>query len=550
MANSRFACMAITLLLCCVNGIVALDDTQQTEPKETPEKQEIKVKTELMEVRTVVTDKKGRIVEDLKKEDFELLENDQPQEISFFSVSKMESARSKPAEPAHAEAKTPEKAAELQPVQKRLNETPVRTTLLLVDNLHTSFASLNRIKEAVRRFIKERLTDQDMVALVTTGQTLGIAQQFTRNRQILNYAVEQIRLGPHLQDESSFPFKLSADIVMNRGDSLRLGVAMIRQELNQICPCQVMVALARNRPFQSLAEASNSRRVTLATLRGYAEQMVNLPGKRMIVVFSDGFTMYDNDGAVHDNEVQPVIDRAVRSGVVVYSILARGLEGPSTIDAGKKPAVAVSMDQINHVYVTNPAAQANATGPLPYQCLDDVPACSVPPSQELYQNYVNMSEQEELNGLNSIAEATGGKMYNDTNDLGDALGRAFEANHYYYVLSYYLTSRNNNNQFRRIKVRVRNHPEYTIRTARGFSAAETMAKEEDAGKTPQQRLMKSMNAPLPVTDLGVSAQADFLENGNDDKQVSLTVYFDGDRFKYREQDQLHHVETRDHICGL
>ena len=45
------------------------------------------VKTELIEMRTVVKDKKGRIIEDLKKEDFELLENDQPQGISFFSIS-------------------------------------------------------------------------------------------------------------------------------------------------------------------------------------------------------------------------------------------------------------------------------------------------------------------------------------------------------------------------------------------------------------------------------------------------------------------------------
>jgi len=30
---------------------------------------------------------------------------------------------------------------------------------------------------------------------------------------------------------------------------------------------------------------------------------------------------------------QPAIDRAVRSGVVIYSINARGLQGPATIDA-------------------------------------------------------------------------------------------------------------------------------------------------------------------------------------------------------------------------
>jgi hypothetical protein len=46
-----------------------------------------------------------------------------------------------------------------------------------------------------------------------------------------------------------------------------------------------------------------------------------------------------------------------------------------------------------------------------------------------------------------------------------------------------------------------------------------------------------MNAPLPVTDIGVSAQADFIETEADNKQVLLTAYVDGGRFQYREKDQ-------------
>ena len=145
-----------------------------------------------------------------------------------------------------------------------------------------------------------------------------------------------------------------------------------------------------------------------------------------------------------------------------------------------------------------------------------------------------------MNGLHSLAEGTGGKMYDDTNNLGEALGRAFDANRFYYVLSYYLTPGTDVQRFLAIKVRVRNHPEYTVRTPKGFSPIDVTAKPEDeAGKTPQQRLLRAMKAPLPVTDLPVSAQADFIENETDDKQVSLTVYFDGDKFQYQQQDERH-----------
>jgi hypothetical protein len=166
------------------------------------------------------------------------------------------------------------------------------------------------------------------------------------------------------------------------------------------------------------------------------------------------------------------------------------------------------------------------------------PRCHFAPDPGQWSYFLNSSEREKMNGLYALADQTGGKMYDDTNDLGEALGRAFDANRYYYVLSFYLRPGGNDRKFRDIKVRVRNHPEYTVQHARGYLPLDTIAKPDtDAAKTPQQRLIQAMNAPLPATDLGVSAQAEFMEIETDDKQVSLVVYFDGDRFQYREQDQ-------------
>jgi VWFA-related protein len=557
------ACVAITFFLCGSRGI-SLDDALQTNPKETPEKQEIKVKTELMEVRAVVTDKKGRIIEDLKKDDFELLENDQPQEISFFSVSKVESEPSRPGVAAPAEPRIQDKATELQPVQKRLQEAPVRTTLLFVDNLHVSFASLNRIKEAVRRFIKERLTDQDMVALVTSGQSLGIAQQFTRDRQILNYAVEQIRLGSLRHEEGLFTPELAFEVMEEHEHAQRLAADMERLQGVRNC-CPDLLWAARSEALRTLGEASNSRKNSLSILKYFAEQMMGFPGKRMIVVFSDGFTMRDEFGHIDNYDVQKLIDRAVRSGLVIYSIDAKGLSAPLTVDVeknlwGSNDPAYMWEDVDSWMQVCMPGGLPGASGsPKPGQapsqfnsiapgcsrCKEDIPPnpkCFLPGPGE-YSSILNTSEREEQNGLNAIAVETGGKMYNDTNDLVEALGRAFDANRFYYVLSYYLSARGDEKRFRSIRVRVRNHPEYTVRATRGFLPADIREKPEDeAGKTPQQRLLKAVNASLPVTDIGISAQADFLETEADDKQVSLTVYFDGDRLKYSEQDQLHHVE--------
>ena len=81
------ACCAIIALLFCISGIAVQDNIAQIKSNKDGKVQKIKVETDLQEVQVVVTDKKGRIIENLTKDDFELLENGRPQEISFFTVS-------------------------------------------------------------------------------------------------------------------------------------------------------------------------------------------------------------------------------------------------------------------------------------------------------------------------------------------------------------------------------------------------------------------------------------------------------------------------------
>jgi VWFA-related protein len=552
--NRRFLCLAAALL--CGTGSISAPQPPQVQQKEVAGGKEFKVTTELMEVRAVVTDPQDRAIENLKLEDFELLEEGQLQKISFFSISRVES---EPGESPGSKVEDADTAPTPRRLQERLGDAPVRTTLLFVDNLHLSFASLNAVKTTLRRFIDERMSDQDMVALATSSGTLGLAQQFTRNKQLLRYAIEQMRFGPTAH--SSFYTPGLAARVINEGagagtaggdgsflaaertrlrneaaasgvelgrmtpvlatsaGAIRLAVDIVRRETGVYCPCSYVRELARNKAMQILSQSSYTRKNTLAILRGFSEQMTDLPGKRMIVMFSDGFTMYDSSGDLRNVEVQEAVHRAVRSGVVIYSIDAKGLQVPLTIDASRNAAGAYA------------------------DCGEDPvdPAC-LPPDSETLAAYVNDAEREQLNGLHSVAQDTGGKMFAGMNNLGDALRQAFDANRFHYVLSYYLPSGSGIGKYRSIKVRIRNHPEYTVRAARGFFKGERVESAAEKAKTPQQLLFQAMNRPLPVSGLQISAQADYLEREGDDKAVTLSVYFEGDRFQYHEQDQRNVVQ--------
>jgi VWFA-related protein len=435
--------------------------------------QVFKVRTELVEVRAVVTDQKGRLVENLKQEDFDLLENNRSQEISHFSVLQVEAPQDK-AQSSQLQKPT---AGSLR---DRLSAPPARSIILFVDNLHLQFEHLNWVKQNLRKIVNEQMTDQDMIAIVTSDGALGIAQQFTRDRQVLRYAIERIQIGPNAWETELFTATLAGRIMRGDPKAMEEGKAIIRLEEGID---DKFGAYTRARANRILFGLSYFRETMLLTLKTLIEQLAGMPGQRMIALLSGGLTQNGRDGWPKYDEARSVINRAARSGVVIYSIDGRGLM------AGRP-------------------------------------------------------DPEKLDILSALARDTGGEFYMNENNISGLVGRAFESNRFYYVLGYYLQPGKEDRKFNSIKVRIRNHPEYKIRTIKGFSPSE-IAKElaEEEEKTPQQQMIRSINKALPLTALKVSAQMDFVEPSKDGALVTLTVRFDGDKLQYRQKDRGHAFEV-------
>jgi VWFA-related protein len=492
-------CLEITALLLCINGITTVKAIWQLSANEAPGTQKFKIKTELAEVRVVVTDRQNKIIENLRKEDFELLDNNRPQEISIFSC---EGVRDEPGRPAASDGVAQNNAGETQSAREQLRETPSRSTLFYIDNLHLSFSNLNRSKQVISRYLDERMTKRDMIAIVSGRGALGIAQQFTQDRQLLRYGIEQISLGP-IKRSSYFTPTVASDVLADWAAAMFLAINILRSEDGIDGDYSMMKDLARSRAREIVTEAVYLRRATLLALREQVEKMMGLPGQRIVVVFSEGFSLREDLGGPDMAEVQAIIDRAVRLGVLIYSIDANGLQTLKTND--------VSI-------------------PVPYDSV----------SGPLLQWYASKARDEELHAMFALANDTGGKVLQNHNDLNDALGEALDSNRFNYVLGYYLPSDSDMRKPRNIRIRLRNHPEYTVKARKTFFSSDSIkARENEEEKTPRQRLLQAVNAPLPQTDLGVSALADFMEVANDNKQVSLRVYLEGNKLQYKAQNLNH-----------
>ncbi|MGH9752286.1 MAG: VWA domain-containing protein [Blastocatellia bacterium] len=460
--------------------------------------QAIRVKTELINLRAVVTDKRGQPITDLRKEDFELMENGKPQEVSFFSLVKIP-GRGETSHSENPRATTTNVPADVT----RVDETPARTVVLYVDTLHLSPQSLLGVKQSLRKFINERLTDQDMTAIVTSAGSLGVVEQFTRDRRILRYAVDRLSARPNARG-SLFTPHIAAMVDRDDREALQVGRAIYAAEEHMSPNDPGVEQLVRMRARQVLSEAVYLRRAALITLREVVQRLGDLPGQRLLMMVSDGFTLSDQGGSQDTNDLQSVVSRAVRSGVVIYSIDAKGLQPHALFDA--------SLGNI--------------------------------PNDPRISSYISASERDLEDGLNALARDTGGEAFFNTNDTAGAMGRALDDNRIYYTLAYYPAVEESEKKFRKITIKIKNHPEYQVRAQRGYLPADLAKKaKEEKARTPQQRFMDAILAPLPVTTIGVTALANFVEIPEDNDQVSVEVHIDGKTLAYREENGRHRFEV-------
>ena len=118
---------------------------------------------DLVRIEVVVKDNRGRPRTGLRREDFAVFEEGEPQEIAQFQAFTRPGQPGAPPSPAGI---SPGGAAEGAP------PLPARYVVLAIDDVHMEFVSLVRVRKALEGFIEDDLRPEDRVALVTTSGAL------------------------------------------------------------------------------------------------------------------------------------------------------------------------------------------------------------------------------------------------------------------------------------------------------------------------------------------------------------------------------------------
>src|SRR4051794_20932796 len=183
--------LAALLVFFTAAGLTATQNqpAQQPPPPPPPPSQPsqaqptFKVQVDYVEVDVVVTDRNGNLVRDLKKEDFQVLEDGKAQAINTFTFVNIPIEKAD--RPLYA-------SSPIEP-DVRTNDRPFdgRVYVMVLDDLHTRFGRTARVKAAAKQFIERRLGANDVMAIVHTAGATQNSQEFTNNKRLLLAAVDR-----------------------------------------------------------------------------------------------------------------------------------------------------------------------------------------------------------------------------------------------------------------------------------------------------------------------------------------------------------------------
>ena len=461
----------------------------------------VKISTDLIQVDVTVTDQNGKIVKDLGPNDLEIYENGQRQQISsltFVSGSRSEISvggnSGSPAGNANQPGGTPAPAGALAG----------RTIAIVVDDINLSFASVYYTRLALRKFVETQMQHGDLVAILRTSGGVGALQQFTADKTLLLAAIDSIHWNP-LGNAPANPLTSvgqNAQDVTDRFNSE--GDAMANSAAGDSDPKRMSVHLRANVSDKKAtdynvvanndeSEAAMYAQASIGSIRYVVGAMRDLPGRKTMMLFSDGITVSESSvksRATFVNQLlEDLVDTANRSSVVVYTFDTRGLQNMEI------------------------AASDNT-----YEVIDGNR------SQKVAERTANFKAAQD--GLNYVAAQTGGRALLDSNNLNGGMQRALEEQAGYYLIAYVPQGETfdpDKRRFNKLEVKA-NRPGLHVSYRSGFFVGPGTTTA--VTRTPDSDLARALVSPFAKNDIPVAVNALYADDASDGSYLRAFVHID------------------------
>jgi VWFA-related protein len=445
-----------------------------------------KVKVNLVLVRVVVRDSSGRAIGNLRQQDFELFDNRKPQVIKQFAV---EQPGSKSAAP-QTQQNTDETSEDTPPAPI----APEHYVAYVFDDVHLEFSDLARVRDAADRHMGTLAPTDRAAILTTSGQN---TLDFTDNRAKLHETLQLLRARPISRPTNPGCPDISyymADLIRNKHDSSAIQVATedalacaYRRDRQMLAAAQ---ALAESTASGVLNQSDHESRITLGIVRDAVRHISLMPGQRTILLLSPGFLTPQME-----SEYLDLIDRALRSQVIVSALNGRGL---------------YTVDPLGDISQNGPANEFASLSRAQYAA-------------------ASATAEEEI--LHDLAYGTGGSFFHNNNDLDAGFRYIATAPEYSYVLGFSPQNLKLDGRFHDLKVTVKNGQKLAIQARKGYYAPKHVA---DPAEEAKQEIEDALFSQEELHDLPVDLRTQFFKPNDLDAKLAVLVHVDVKKMHFRK----------------
>jgi len=412
------------------------------------------VRTEEVTVDAVVTDSKGHAVKGLSRDDFQVQENGQPQELASFH--EYGNGAVEPSRPVAIAPPPP------NVFNNNITTTDQPMVVILLDFLNTELADQLDAIQQLRKFLRTKPAGTKFALFLLT-ERLQMLQSFTADENLLLAT---------LGGKSAQP-RISSDL---RKFDLGSIIEGYKQQTQTDPNLERDVQQLTN--DQANLNATQLDRRAVITTDGFAALANYLnatPGRKSLIWLSGSFPLSfvanENPNVdtatltpvqnTYSGLVRKTTNLLAESHIAVYPVNARGLTTDVLPGINENPNASVIL----------PGSMAPAIAHVSAGATNQASSIAAPSALD---QRIDEQRQDRLTAdeaMEQVANETGGKAFQDANDLNQAMQTAAELSSHYYLLTYSPKKQARDGTFRSIKVSLAKKG-YHVAYRRGYYAVD------------------------------------------------------------------------------
>lgn len=416
-------------------------------------------------VDVAVFDDDGNFVPDLTVDDFEVLEEGRPVDVSFFALERFRERL-----PVRIDEDAPDGEPVLNTMHPELAEAPLlpRYMVLFVDGFNTSPSDWDNVRYALHEYLDEFVQENDriLLATLTPRRRLMVAPEFTRDVESLKRAIDELATNPSIKErerrnqqdllkalyEDSNSLQVASDpfdpqaIVTNEANLLRQGASM----------AEVFAGQRKDEILFTLE--------AMTALAGHLNRTFDVPGPKTMIMISAGISQ--NPGAPYYFILDARLDQAsARERANASTAAEHPVAFRSRFTQTIEQYILRTIGQLNRLNYTIYTVGARGTSIGAFQDNSDQFRINLTPG------IATLAYQSEEEGLRMLSNGTGGLPFSNSANFRGAFERIDRDTAFRYVLGYTPPERAENanpDKFYRIQVRV-DRDNVKVRARRGYT---------------------------------------------------------------------------------